>query len=127
MLVFIFFGLIGAAAWHVLGISHRAAFETSDPEPVEVVEPVVSETSDEQTLLLERKLRNWIDTTPDMTGRLETTGSELENRYIGDCIVGSNPTPSATAFFRIQGSPAAHTNGKASEKQSLMLRHLFLS
>ena len=26
-------------------------------------------------------------------------GGGLENRYMGDCIVGSNPTPSATTSF----------------------------
>ena len=26
-------------------------------------------------------------------------GGGLENRYAGDCIVGSNPTPSATLLF----------------------------
>ena len=31
-------------------------------------------------------------------GRVDDGGG-LENRYAGDCIVGSNPTPSATSVF----------------------------
>ena len=27
-------------------------------------------------------------------------GDGLENRYAGNCIVGSNPTPSATTMFQ---------------------------
>ena len=33
-------------------------------------------------------------------------GGGLENRYAGNCIVGSNPTPSATKnYFRLQLMP----------------------
>ena len=31
-------------------------------------------------------------------------GGGLENRYTGDCIVGSNPTPSAIDLRRLQSS-----------------------